>query len=197
MISLPDYLKKYLELESTRNFLALAREYVKFCEIIIQKEDAGDILKSAQPLLTKIYAAGTQLEEVPGDFPEEWVNYENTMEEGAFDKFIDIITKPIDEYLMCRFLVEPFTTNPATHQFFVSEVFSEMYREFKDNLYRLDHQFNVNDVDVALRFMKRGFVQLWGWDCAILLAALHDPGYQNKMIVVKDAEIMSIRPSLN
>jgi hypothetical protein len=186
----PD-IQEFLNRPATVNFLRAARHLVTLLEIDIT--DKSEFLKKSHAALIDLYAAGHKLEEVP-------LKYSSA--ESEFDReklFADSPSVPIPELGEEGWYWEVFdptymerdgrprlgwkTDDKEPSQGWLVEDFSDMYRDLKIELNKIDTIATDEAVEDALWELKWVFFHHWGNHCINAIRYLHYYCYEGKNIM--------------
>jgi hypothetical protein len=181
--NLPSPLKVYLNLPSTISFLNAAKSYLTFCEELIKTPPDFQFLEHIKGRLEELVTLGSNLEEVPCGEPKSWSEI-GTYNDGFFNPLVLYLEKSISSDLMCFSYQKPYTLKQLDRQFFVTELFSDMYLYFQDNLYRIQTLATSKEIHAGLYNLKRSFNEDWGPEATILLEALNTPHSPQQKIVL-------------
>jgi len=154
--------------------MAAAESYLTFCDELIKTTPNFQLLEQIKPRLQELHTLGSELEEVPGGEPKSWEEI-GTYNDGFYNPLLLYLEKSLSSDLMCFSYIKPYALQQVDRQFFVTELFSDIYLRFRDSLYRIQTLATTNEIHVGFYLLKRSFDEDWGPEAIILLQAINSP----------------------
>ena len=164
-------LQAYLNNSSTQSFIQTAKSYLTFCEQLVKTAPNPDILKEFHPLLVELYYCGSKLEPVPGQYPKEWQEFHEP--DLVYEALLKYLIQCFGDDYRFFYLTDPESALHDTHCLWPDEHLADIYLSLNDSLKRIETIATPNEIHTGLAFLKRGYDEQWGPDCAILLSTLH------------------------
>jgi hypothetical protein len=186
----PD-IQEFLERPTTTAFLLFARQFVTLLETDIV--DKANFLKRSHGALTDLYAAGHKLEEIP-------LKYSSADSEFDGDEFFKdktaIKIPDLGEDALYWEVFDPTymekdgqpgqgwkITDKEPSQGWLVDDLTDIYRDLKIELNKIDTIVTDEAIEDALWQMKWSFFHHWGSHCVNALRYLHYMCYDGKNIM--------------
>lgn len=166
----------FLRLETTRNFLVAANQFVSIIEA--ENINIDDFVKQVHLILVDLYACGHKLQDIELVYSSTDANFDS-------NKLFDDQNKNlISELGGQAFYFESFDPSyekeDSPSQGWLVDDFSDIYQDIKIELEKL--KIGTNEaVEDALYHLKFSFRHHWGGHCINALRYLHYFWYNNKL----------------
>ena len=161
----------YLNQNSTQQFLLAAKNYVLFCEHL-SGNSASKLFKDLRKHLIDLYNTAYHLKEIEGDWPEKWEEARNSPD-ASFNRLRAKLLVLLGTELKIYRLHDSFSNQTPLVSFWAEEFIDGLYLDLKEEIGRIESQRTPDDVEIACRYFKHNFENIWGHDCAAFIYTLH------------------------
>lgn len=172
---LSDDIQSFLELETTKDFLAVANMFIQLLET--KEIVLDDFVKQAHGILGNLYSAGFNLQTIELKYADDKSDFDR----DAFDnKNVNLISELGDEEFYWQTFDPSFKLDDEKVLGLLSDDFGDIYRDLKIELEKI--KLNSDEaVEDALWQLKFSFHHHWGNHCIDALRYLHYYWYNNKL----------------
>lgn len=178
-IKLSTDIQEYLSKKTTTEFLTAARQFIQLLEARGIPNDV--FYKTVHLSLSELYAAGHKLEEINLKYSSADSDFNR---DELFDgKDLSQISALGEEAFYSEVFDPIYDENEETVQGWLVDDFSDIYRDLKIELKKIDTIGTDEAIEDALWQLKWSFLNHWGQHCINALRALHFLAYDGKHVM--------------
>jgi len=172
-------IQEFLDRQPTKEFLTNSRQFVQLLET--KNVSNEDFYKKAHLSLSQLYAAGHKLEEIDLKYSSAESDFDR--DKLFDDKNLGQIAE-LEEYSFYSEVFDPiYDKDKEIVQGWLVDDFSDIYRDLKIELNKIDSIGTDDAVEDALWQMKWSFLNHWGQHCVNALRAFHFLIYDGKHVM--------------
>ncbi|MDR2009754.1 MAG: DUF5063 domain-containing protein [Bacteroidales bacterium] len=171
-------LKEILEKETTQTFLKSARQFIEIVEN--DKIDKEKFYNIAHTTLIDLYAAGHKLEIIDLKYSSSDSNFEDPSDNIFKAKNIELMSSLGQDCFYWEVFDPTYNKENKPTQGWLVDDFSDIYRDLKTELNKIDNITTDEAVEDALWQLRFGFYHHWGNHCINAIRALHYLWYDGK-----------------
>ena len=173
-------IKEFLTRASTETFLFAARQFVELLEIT--PIDKKEFFTKAHSALLDLYSAGYKLEQIELKFSSNGKDFDR---DAIFEnKNTGQISKLGAEAFYWEVFEPTYSENDGkSTQGWLVDDFSDIYRDLKIELFKIDNLRTDEAIEDALWQLKWGFAHHWGQHCINALRYFHYLYYEGKQTI--------------
>lgn len=164
-------LKKYLAKPSTQTFIIAAKAFSGFCDQVVKNQPNATVLNEFIPCLFELYYCGSKLKPVPDPITGEW--QEMNEPDLAYEALPKHLLLCFGKDFRFFYLANPQSPLHATPNLWRDEVLADIFLLLRNSFKHAETIVAASEIHTGLAFLKRGFDEQCGTNCAILISALH------------------------
>ena len=169
-------MQEFIDKQTTKDFLMSARQFVELLESINTSNE--DFYKRAHLALSQLYATGQRFEEIKLKYSSAESNFD---EDTLFEqKNINQISELGENSFYWEVFNPIYDKNEEPSQGWLVDDFSDIYRDLKIELSKIDKIGTDEAVEDAFWNMKWSYLNHWGQHCINALRAFHYLDYEGK-----------------